>query len=262
MKYLLGLLGITLSAYLYSMQTHEPLLSPEPTPATSPSSGPNKVMEKMTAVTIADTTYRYTWNVITEPKNLILYPNFDQKMGSSQLIIEKHCQLLVNGGFYTEGGQPIGWFVTEGKEQSPRLINRLLNGQFWIGKSGNNFIGINDKDLVGDDIYSGLQTGPLLMKDNQLLELLIKNDKPRRRMVATRSSAGELILLAITSDSSFFEGPLLQTLPAVIEAIGTKENTKINAAVNLDGGSASAFYSDKIHIKEATWIGSYFCLGG
>ncbi|MCX6724478.1 MAG: hypothetical protein NTV20_00040, partial [Candidatus Shapirobacteria bacterium] len=55
-------------------------------------------------------------------------------------------------------------------------------------------------------------------------------------------------------------GPLLADLPQIVGEIGETLGEDFKTALNLDGGTASAFLSQKKTIKEYTLIGSFFCL--
>jgi hypothetical protein len=42
-------------------------------------------------------------------------------------------------------------------------------------------------------------------------------------------------------------------------AISEKLGWSVTEAINLDGGTASAFYTDKVYLKELNPVGSAFC---
>ena len=57
-----------------------------------------------------------------------------------------------------------------------------------------------------------------------------------------------------------YSGPLLARVPYILEKIAKKEQITIPDAINLDGGSASAFLSPDTHLTELNPVGGYFCI--
>jgi hypothetical protein len=90
------------------------------------------------------------------------------------------------------------------------------------------------------------------MLDSKILRLKINRDEPRRRIVAALSEPNRLIFIAITS-------ALLAETPGVVQAIGQQIQQPLRAAINLDGGSASAFITAAAELPEYSYIGSFFC---
>ncbi len=83
----------------------------------------------------------------------------------------------------------------------------------------------------------------------------IQNDELTRRMLVARSG-DQWYFLAITDQDNTFNGPLLSDVPKILG----KVPIVIDEALNLDGGSASAFYSAHgARLGELTPIGSFFC---
>ncbi|KKW11013.1 MAG: hypothetical protein UY49_C0010G0009, partial [Microgenomates group bacterium GW2011_GWC1_49_7] len=78
-------------------------------------------------------------------------------------------------------------------------------------------------------------------------------------MVAAKTGEG-FLFLTVYKEDSVFEGPLLADLPKVIQKINTEENLGIVDALNLDGGSASAFDNGETSLSELTPVGSLFCV--
>lgn len=194
---------------------------------------------------------------INEPQKLILLPNFEEKLSSTVLLENNHCQFLVNGGFYGEDNQPLAWFFTQNKLFKKETKNAFLNGFLSMDEKGAILL---DDVSPSKPIVWGLQTGPLLILKNQPLVLNLVHDEPDRRLVAALNEKNELFFLVITKTDSLAFGPLLEDLPLIVEQIGSELNENFQAAVNLDGGTASAFLTRSKSIKEYTWIGSFFCL--
>jgi hypothetical protein len=237
--------------YFYHQQS--PVISPNSTPSPKTQSSP--ILEKLDTITLNSQTYYFTYTLIDDLTNLKLYPNFKDQLSSVELIEKYHCSILINGGFYSEDFKPLGWLVSNSQQLSSPIKSQLFNGYLSIK---NNKTSITSNNL--DAVTLGLQSGPLLIQANQSLNLNIKNDEPRRRLVSALTPSNQLLFIAIIIKDSLFFGPMLADLPGVIEAISRQLQIPITDAINLDGGSASTFYSPSVHLKEFSPIGSFFCL--
>ncbi len=194
---------------------------------------------------------------IDQQEKLILLPNFEKKLPSTQLSQENNCRFLINGGFYDQQDQPLGWFFTQKSLFKKEIKSALLNGFFFQNELGE----IKIEDISPSvPVVWGLQTGPLLIFQSQPVRLRLARDEQARRMVAALNQKDELIFLVITDSDSLAIGPSLTDLPAVVKKIGEELKEEFKTAVNLDGGTASAFINQAKKIKEYTWIGSFFCL--
>lgn len=212
---------------------------PTPTPSVSP---PPK---QVTEIHLDGKTYQVYWYKVQKAQSLMLKANFEERKSASELKEKNNCEFLVNGGFYSKDNKPIGWWTNEGRTLSQPQKNDLFNG-FIYGKNGKVMI----EKSAAERVEWGLQSGPMLNS-----ELRIKNDELRRRIIAATTSDGQLIFLAITLKNSSFEGPYLKDLPDILKLL----NLNIAEAINLDGGTASAFLSLDIQLTEANPVGSFFC---
>lgn len=199
--------------------------------------------------------YRYAWIKITDLSRLTLLPNYETQASSEELIKINHCQVLVNANFYDENDRPLGWLVSQGETLSKPITSSLFNGYFSLSGS---------KAAIAPSVPEGkvdlgLQSGPLLISDSSPLLLKINNDQPRRRVVAALNDQNELIFLVLIGIDSLYSGPLLADTPRFVVAVSQAINQNLVAALNLDGGSASAFHTPETHLNEYTYIGSFFC---
>ncbi len=194
---------------------------------------------------------------INDTKKLVLLPNFEGKLASIELFKDNNCRFLISGGFYDQQDQPLGWFFTQKSLFKKEIKSALLNGFFFQNERG--VIKIEDISPSAPVVW-GLQTGPLLIFQNQPVRFSLVRDEQARRMVAALNQKDELIFLVITGSDSLAIGPSLTDLPAVVKKIGEELKEEFKTAVNLDGGTASAFINQAKKIKEYTWIGSFFCL--
>lgn len=217
---------------------------------------PSKAIWKQsTVINVRRTPIRVSWALV-EPKQVELYSNLKAKQLSEQIKLDKSCSILVNGGFYSKEYTHLGLFITNFETISRLSQSDTRNGFLWIN-SNSIFITSAPPD---DNPRIAIQSGPLLAQDGKALPLKINSDKPSRRIVAGNTEDNKLIFLVFYQEKSIFEGPMLEQLPEAIELF--KDQTKINIvdAINLDGGSASAFISNYDRLDELAHIGSYFCI--
>lgn len=172
-------------------------------------------------------------------------------------MMEKQCKSLISAGFYTNENKPIGLFVYEGRKIKNLIANNLFNGIFSINI--NNEAKITN-EIKYENLRVGLQSGPIIMKDGESIALNVKNDKKSRRIVVAISDLKEIIFFVFYNKESVFTGPYLKDLPYALKLSEEKIGIKISDAINLDGGTASSFYTEYLNLSELTPIGSYFCL--
>jgi hypothetical protein len=79
-------------------------------------------------------------------------------------------------------------------------------------------------------------------------------------MIAMVTGDNKVIFMSIYNESSKFMGPYLADLPQILEIAQDKIGFLIADAINLDGGSASAFYFRDFQLSEASPIGGFFCV--
>lgn len=204
----------------------------------------------------SDEHYAYSLISVPSGSHVSLIPNFSGKIGAKTLADENGCTQAVNGGFYDTSGNPLGLFFTDTIEYGTQSQSTLFNGYYWSDASGTYISTSRPENPYG----FALQTGPLLVSDGQRMPLAIRNDEPARRIVVAKTTGNRDVFLAIYSRESVFGGPLLSDLPSVIESISRKNNLGITDALNLDGGSASAFYNGDTGLSELTPVGSVFCV--
>ncbi len=217
------------------------LVTPVPSPLPSPSP---------LAAFLQYGQYRYASVAITQPDLLSLDSNLDRRASAADLAREKDCRFLTNAGFYDTNNRHLGWFYTQEKEVSPAIKNRLLDGFLYL-QNGEIDINFNQPE----NAVWGLQSGPVLIDNGTALKLSIRDDQPRRRVVAALDADKNLTFLVVVVAQSDYGGPLLADLPELVKSLYPAAIT----AINLDGGSASAFYSPEVELKEYSPIGGYFC---
>jgi uncharacterized protein YigE (DUF2233 family) len=188
---------------------------------------------------------------------MVLIPNFEAKKTSKSAFEENGCETLINGGFYGRDNAPIGYFVADGQELSGFRQNKLFDGVLSVNEFGTPRI---TRKAPSDPLVSAVQTGPIVFENGLKVPLSIMRDRPDRRMLAAVTGVNELIFITFYSPESSFSGPRLAELPDAISKLNEAEELNIADAVNLDGGSASAFITAEISLTEASPVGSFFCV--
>ena len=220
-----------------------PTVTLQPTPVTPP------------AITFSGMTYAYGL-LPAAGKNISLIPNFEKRLPSETLLSSHSCTALINGGFYDTTYKPLGYFFTDGKEISPSRKSALFNGYISVSDNGIASISADPPDSPG----IALQSGPILMQNTDVMPLKIIHDEHARRMIAAVTAEGAIVFITVYNPESVFEGPLLGDLPVILRDIAKRESIHIEEALNLDGGSASAFYTATVKLSELTPVGSVFCI--
>ena len=255
MRFVLKLFGILLIfafAVLYWKYrlpyTQRPIQQkPSPTPESKP-------LEN--SLEWNDRTYIYDYFTVEFGEKLELIPNFTEKMTSSDIADTHTCTKGINGGFYDTNSMPLGGFKSVDGVLKKPVSNRLIDGYIW-NKGANRAITLSEPP---DDAQWYLQAGPLLMLNGKTTAISIGNDEYRRRMIAGLTKDKRLLFLTVYNSESVYEGPLLADLPALLSLLNRNAGLNITDALNLDGGSASAFVSKDKVLQEFSPIGSFFCV--
>ncbi len=205
--------------------------------------------------------YAAAWFEVADIDKVSLFANFDAKENASRALADKNCKALVNGGFYTEDGRPTGLFVADGVTTREFLKNALYNGILSVNQFG---IPRITGEMPSAQSRWAVQSGPVLEQNGQFLKLSLLRDKPARRVVAAVTGGNKLIFMVIYNSGSTYGGPYLADLPEILRKLDELENPPAGGgfadAINLDGGSASAFIFEDFQLVELSPIGSYFCV--
>lgn len=215
-----------------------------------------KIPDTIREVVVSGEKFAYVFS-ISDPGRTKLVSNFEDKLSSAELTQNNHCASGINGSFYDENREPLGWWKSEGVTRKKPTHNNLLNG--YIGLRENNTMWIN-KNPPDSEVVWGMQSGPVLITDGKQEKLTLAADKQARRSVGGTTALGKFVAMSIFRRDSRFDGPLLSLLPAVVGSISDKEGWQIMDAVNLDGGAASAFYSANELVPEMVVVGSWICI--
>lgn len=202
-------------------------------------------------------TYKVLYLQVKDTGKITLSPNFEKKQTSNELKTEKQCDYLLSGGFYDKDDTPIGLLISNGYEQSFYQTNSLFNGIFGVTYAEKPFLGSN---YPRGSTRLAVQAGPILILDSKLQALSIKNDEPNRRNFVALVDDGSLVFASVFDKTSEYNGPELADMPKIVDRLSEKLNMDFISAMNLDGGSASAFLTPSGGVEEISYIGSYFCI--
>ncbi len=233
-------------------QTTHQVPLPSDSPTVTPSLTP---LQQSMDIRNAGKTYRIAWVKLRDLSKLTLIPNFTEKRTARSLVDNKECAEVVNGGFYTKDNQPTGLFVTEGKTIRGNVPNTLLNGYVVIDKNNNAVILVSPPDAF---VRIALQTGPILVRNGKAVTLTIRDDEFARRAAVGIMQKGTVIFLTVYDPENIWSGPKLADTPDVLSDV--LERLQLTDALNLDGGSASAFIRSDLSLQELSSVGSFFCI--
>jgi uncharacterized protein YigE (DUF2233 family) len=140
------------------------------------------------------------------------------------------CLAGVNGGYFDPQGAPVGLLRSNGKEISPWRKARLLSGVLAVDAKGVRLFraGAFPRKHAWRE---AVQCGPFLVDHGKAVAGLDNERSARRTFVATTSD--EQVLLGYCE-------PL--TLAQLAQMIASLSALQIEHAMNLDGGSSSAFW--------------------
>jgi exopolysaccharide biosynthesis protein len=139
----------------------------------------------------------------------------------------------VNGGYFDTAFKPIGLRVADGTTFSPLRRARLITGILLQSDRGIGAVRVSELSRT-KKIIAAVQSGPFLVEGNKRIRGLNNSQLARRTFAGTATN--DHAFLGVCSDISLAElANMLATAPIVADS-------KIRRALNLDGGSSSAFW--------------------
>lgn len=145
----------------------------------------------------------------------------------------ENCACGVNGGYFDGEFKPIGLRVTNARTLSPLRRARLITGILLQSDRGIDVVRAGEFSRTRR-IIAAIQAGPFLVEGSKRIRGLNGSQLARRTFagIATNDRA----FLGVCSDVSLAElADILATAPIA-------GDFKIRRAMNLDGGSSSAFW--------------------
>ena len=150
----------------------------------------------------------------------------------SDTVPREKCAAGVNGGYFSPEFAPIGLLISGGRMIAPLQRARLISGVLSASARGVQILRVREFSRR-EKISAAVQCGPFLVDHYELVRGL-DNSAVARRTFATVTN--DRAVLGICSEISLAE------LAAMLTTTRLAEDLKIQRALNLDGGSSSAFW--------------------
>ncbi|HXY61224.1 MAG TPA: phosphodiester glycosidase family protein [Chthoniobacterales bacterium] len=156
----------------------------------------------------------------------------ERRLALSEVMQRENCLAGVNGGYFDPDGNPVGLLVANGQTLSPLRRARLLSGVLF-SVAGKVQIARFSDFSTKQKIDAALECGPMVVDMGKPVHGL-ESTRPARRTFAAVASA-DRAALGFCSDVTLADLALI---------LGSQFATdfKIQRALNLDGGSSSAFW--------------------
>ena len=139
----------------------------------------------------------------------------------------------VNGGYFDTEFKPMGLRVADGTTSSPLRRARLITGILLQSDRGIDVIRVSE--FTGTKkIIAAVQSGPFLVEGNKRIHGL--NDSQMARRTFAGIATNDRAFLGVCSDVSLAE------LANILATVSIVADSKTRRAMNLDGGSSSAFW--------------------
>jgi exopolysaccharide biosynthesis protein len=151
----------------------------------------------------------------------------------SAMMKRERCACGVNGGYFDTEFKPIGLRISEGKIFSPLRRARLMTGILLRSSRGIDVIRVGEFSRT-KKIAAAIQAGPFLVEASKRIHGL--NDSQLARRTFAGIVNNDRALLGVSSAVSLAE------LANILSTVPVTADYKIRRAMNLDGGSSSAFW--------------------
>ena len=145
----------------------------------------------------------------------------------------ENCLAGVNGGYFDPENKPVGLLISDGNVIAPPRKARLLSGVITVSKGWIQLLRAAEYSSKRK-ATSALQCGPFLVDRGQQVPGLNNTRPARRTFVAT----GGFDRAAI----GFCSDVTLAQLGKILATPEVAPDLKVQRALNLDGGSSSAFW--------------------
>jgi hypothetical protein len=151
----------------------------------------------------------------------------------SAMMKRERCACGVNGGYFDTEFKPIGLRISDGRTFSSLRRARLITGILLQSSRGIDVVRVDEISHI-KKIAAAIQAGPFLVEGSKRIRGL--NDSQLARRTFAGIASNDRGLLGVCSAVSLAElANILSTAPVAADY-------KIQRAMNLDGGSSSAFW--------------------
>ncbi|MBA2585234.1 MAG: phosphodiester glycosidase family protein [Chthoniobacterales bacterium] len=157
----------------------------------------------------------------------------EPRVDLAQVMQKEKCLAAVNGGYFDPKYEPVGLLVSEGRVIAPSRKARLLSGILSVANGKVRLQRVAEFSRKSRTTEA-VQAGPLLIDHTRAVTGLDDSRSARRTFVAV--GAPNQVALGFCSQVS------LAQLAAILASAYGAGDLKIQRALNLDGGSSSAFW--------------------
>ncbi len=164
--------------------------------------------------------------------SLRLIDNPGGSLELAEAMSRNECLAGVNGGYFDPDFLPMGLRIAGGKVVRPMRRARLLTGILASGPGSARILRINEYSPRAK-IDVAVQCGPLLVDAGHPVKGLEQTRLARRTFAVVGS---RMFGVGVSSDIT------LADAAAILATIRLGENGKVVRAMNLDGGSSTAFW--------------------
>lgn len=148
----------------------------------------------------------------------------------ADVMVREKCVAGVNGGYFGTDFRPIGLRISEGAMTSPLIRAHLLTGVLYASSRGIEIVRLGEFSRKRK-LDAAIECGPFLVDLGLQVRGLDDSRNARRTFAAV--ARGGTSALGVSSDL---------TLAQLAGALSSVPNFKIWRALNLDGGSSTAFW--------------------
>ena len=171
--------------------------------------------------------------------------NEDGNSSLAEAMTREKCLAGVNGGYFDPDFAPIGLLIADGKMIAPLRRARLLTGVLTASPRGVQIVRTGEFSKPAK-LSAAIQCGPFLVDLGRGVRGLDNSRSARRTFAVT--GMNDRVALGFCSETSLAE------LATILATTGLAGDLKLQRALNLDGGSSSAFWfmrkSDEFSIPE------------
>ena len=145
----------------------------------------------------------------------------------------ENCLAGVNGGYFDSEDKPLGLLISGGNVVAPLRKARLLSGVMIVSNGRIQLLRVAEYSPKRK-ATAALQCGPFLVDRGQPVPGLNDTRSARRTFIVT--SGSDRAAIGFCSDVT------LAQLGKILATPGIASDLKVQRALNLDGGSSSAFW--------------------
>jgi exopolysaccharide biosynthesis protein len=164
---------------------------------------------------------------------LRIIQNQDGANNLAEAMTREKCLAGVNGGYFDANFESIGLRIVNEQTIAPLRRARLITGVLLASPRGVQIVRTREFS-PRQKIAAAIQCGPFLVDTSQRVRGLNDSALAQRTFAATETN--NRVLLGVCSDVS------LADLATILTTTPIAADLKIQRAMNLDGGSSSAFW--------------------